>query len=193
VTDLSRINHVLASQASSAHDPTASIPCTTAVQTIIFIVHFLMRKRATAGGKPQATTCRTSTSLTMTVKRPAGEVFCESDLHRRPRATVSPAPLSHRRVFFVLRNCGSTLDRRGGRARADTKSHSIVGCQTRKVFAPDLLTMQPVPIAGRLGSTFQRSGIASTLVNKTSPARIFLHSDGRRSNIVPGTETNVEP
>jgi len=33
--------------------------------------------------------------------------------------------------------------------------------------------MQPVPMAGRLGSTFHRGGIANTLVNKTSPAREF--------------------
>jgi hypothetical protein len=98
-----------ASQASSARDLAASTPCSTAVQTVEFIVHFPIRNRGPAGGKPQATTCRTSTSLTLTLERPVGELLRESDLHRSLRAPISPAPLSHGRVFLVLRDSGSHL------------------------------------------------------------------------------------
>lgn len=97
-----------ASQASSARDPAASTPCSTAVQTVEFIVHFPIRNRGPAGGKPQATTCGTST-LTLTLERPVGELLRESDLHRSLRAPISPAPLSHGRVFLVLRDSGSHL------------------------------------------------------------------------------------
>lgn len=118
--------------------------------------------------KPQATTCRTSTSLTVALERPVGEGFAESDLHRRPRP-VSPAPWHRGRGFLVLRNIGSDLCCPVGSARGRENTHRGVP-KKEKVCAG---LADPVPMAGRLGSTFQRGGIANTLVNRTSPARGF--------------------
>lgn len=167
VTRKSRLSSFLSSGIQLRHSA-VSAPCSTAVQTLECIVHFRMRKRATAGGKPQATTCRTSTSLTVALERPVGEGFAESDLHRRPRP-VSPAPWHRRRGFLVLRNIGSDLCCQVGSARGRENTHRGVP-KKEKVRAG---LADPVPMAGRLGSTFQRGGIANTLVNRTSPARGF--------------------
>lgn len=52
-------------------------------------------------------------------------------------------------------------------------------CQRGKVFAPDVLTLRPVPMAGRLGSTFQQGRIANTLANRTPPAHGFCTATER--------------